>query len=76
MGMAWDMKVIDEDDFKEMRKLEGQKLLEVKREYEGDDLILIFEKDTLKITAQDSENYGFNVFFNYDKTQPTRESKR
>ena len=74
--MAWDMKVIDEDDFKEMRKLEGQKLLEVKREYEGDDLILIFEKDTLKITAQDSENYGFNVFFNYDKTPKQKERKR
>ena len=76
MGMAWDMKVIDEDDFKEMRKLEGQKLLEVKREYEGDDLILIFEKDTLKITAQDSENYGFNVFFNYDKTLKQKGVKR
>jgi len=76
MGMAWDMKVIDEDDFKEMRKLEGQKLLEVKREYEGDDLILIFEKDTLKITAQDSENYGFNVFFNYDKTPKQKGVRR
>ena len=76
MGMAWDMKVIDEDVFKEMRKLEGQKLLEVKREYEGDDLILIFEKDTLKITAQDSENYGFNVFFNYDKTPKQKGVRR
>ena len=78
MGMVCDLQVIDEDDFKEMKKLKGQKLLEIRKEHMGEDLLLIFEKDTLKITSQDSENYGTNIFYDYEKSSPliTKEKRR
>ncbi len=59
-----------------MKKLKGQKLLEIKREDNGEDLVLVFEEDTLRISSQDSDNYGTNIFFNYEKSSSLHKDKK
>ena len=60
-----DIPVIDKDDFKKLKKLKGQKLMNVKQDDEEYDLILEFEKMKVTLSMQDSDAYGTNVFFSF-----------
>jgi len=60
-----DINVIDKNDFKEIKKLEGQKLKSVRKE--DTNLVLFFEGKKLTISMQDSDAYGTNVFFEISK---------
>ena len=62
--MVWDIDVIDNDDYKKFKKIVGQKLIDVI--HDEDDLVLIFEIKKVRISMQDSDAYGTNVFFDFE----------
>ena len=65
--MVWDIDVIDNDDYKKFKKIVGQKLIDVI--HDEDDLVLIFETKKVRISMQDSDAYGTNVFFDFENNK-------
>jgi len=74
-----DLCPITEDKFKELKKLVGEKLKEVKikngwafDKFVDGDLELVFEKHTVTVSMQESDEYGTNVFWKIKKRQKKR----
>jgi len=67
-GIVHDLPVIDDSDFKKLKKLKGQKLIDIKKD-KYDDLVFVFENKKLTISAQESYNYGFGVFYEVKNKQ-------
>ena len=69
-----DLCPITESEFKELKKLVGEKLKEVKikngwafDKFVDGDLELVFEKHTVTVSMQESDEYGTNVFWEIKK---------
>ena len=63
-----DLCPITEEEFKDLKKVVGEKLIDVKvTDFFTGDLILTFEKHVVKVSMQDSDVYGINVFWWIEK---------
>jgi len=59
-----DLCPITEDEFKELKKVVEEKLVDVKvTNFITGDLIMVFEKHIVRVSMQDSDEYGTNVFW-------------